>query len=421
MNKIIMTLVALFVVSSVVLTAQEPPRDPNAAMRYLMAMGFMPNISDDDGMKIGEVNSLETYEELPLNLKTAVGEASSFRIKKLLEAAAACTQCNFMPDNTFNPEDIAPPFKAIRKFARFLNAGAWKAIKDGRHEDGARMLVSVFRFGDDMENHGPLISYMLGLGIRNIAMGSMQNLVAGDFKAEAKKIVIDYLKSLPRPALPIKEAIAYERKFSEKLLATLESDEGMVELLKQLEPQPQTDTTKEASSCNANQRVIMGAIEMASMDGITFEKFPDFKAIEEKLLTDKYIRKGFECPNKGQYKVEFSDKDFVVSCSCGANPNAAPPIEETKPAVPADPVLLAKAQEYKKSGKFEKDRAEFLEYHDKILAIDDMQPDAMQKITTLHNDYTNRKNLLIDGIAADFTKCFDKQFKLQAEIDNLTK
>ena len=424
MKRIIMALALIAaLLSSGSVWATEPYRDPNAALRYLMAMGFMPTITDDEGHKLSEVNSLETYAEIPLNLKTAAGEATSFRIKKLLADAAKCRECNFIPDSTCKPEDIVPPYKLMRKFARLLNAGAWKAIHEGRHEEGAGLLVDIFKFGDGIENNGPLISYMFGHAIREIAVNSMKNLVAGDFKPDARKIVTDYLKSLPRPAFPVKEGIKIEKTLGENVLLTLVKEpKDMVEMIKTVEGSygdPQTPPP--ASSCNANQRVLMGALEMAMMDGKVFSEDQDYKSIEEKLVKDQYLKAGFACPSKGEYKIVISDKDIKVSCSCGADPNVPLPAVENQTPAPTDQKLLARAEEYLSSGNFDKDRKEYFELHDKILAVDDSQKDVLQKIDAITADYSKSENWLIKGFAVNFHKCFEKQVKLQEAIDNMIK
>ncbi|MDD3148184.1 MAG: hypothetical protein PHD82_12860 [Candidatus Riflebacteria bacterium] len=425
MNRIILVLVAIAVLftSSSLSAAGEAMRDPNAALRYLTAIGYMPNITDNENSLLSAVNSLETFAALPANLKSVAGEALDFRIKKLLENAARCPDCNFMPDNSYDPTDITPPYKTLRKFARFLNAGAWKAIKSGAHEDGATLLVSVFRFGDGVENYGLLISYMIGHAIREVAVNSMKNFIAGDFRPEAKKIVTDYLKSLPRPAFPVKEGIAFEKTFGEKYLLSLENDpNGLAEIFKQAKGSAGSSAQSAAtSSCVTNQRVIMGAIEMAMMDGIDLKNFADFNAIQEKLLHDKYIKSAFVCPQKGQYKVEpTEDQDFKVSCSCGADPNAPSAVEEKVQPV-EDSELTAQTLEYISSGKFAKDRKEFFESQDKILAVDEMQKDALQTIAAIEKEYKKRDNLLISSFAPSFLKCFEKQLKLQEAIDNLIR
>lgn len=425
MNRIILVLVAIAVLftSSSLSAAGEASRDQNAALRYLTAIGFMPNFTDDENTLLSEVNSIETFAALPANLQSVAGEALDFRIKKLLENAARCPDCNFMPDNSYDPTDITPPFKTLRKFSRFLNAGAWKAIRNGAHEDGATLLVAIFRFGDGVENYGLLISSMIGHAIMEVAVNSMKNFVAGDFRPEAKKIVTDYLKSLPRPAFSVKEGIAFEKTFGEKYLLSLENDpNGLIEIFKQAKGTSGSGAKPAAApSCVTNQRVIMGAIEMAMMDSIDLKTFADFNAIQEKLLQDKYIKSAFACPQKGHYKVEFTkNQDFKVSCSCGADTNAPLAVEEKVQPVD-DSELTAQTLEYMSSGKFTKDRKEFFEYQDKILAVDELQKNVLQTITAIEEEYKKRDNLLISSFAPSFLKCFEKQLKLQEAIDNLTR
>ncbi|MEW6710547.1 MAG: hypothetical protein AB1403_12050 [Candidatus Riflebacteria bacterium] len=395
-------------------------RDPNAALRYLMIMGFMPDLSKDDEDALRDIDSLESYEKMPDKTKRKLSEATSQRTRMLLKYAADCPDCNFMPDQNYKPEDYVPPYRTLRRFSRYLNAGAWSLVKSGDHKGAAELLVSVFRFGDHVENYGPLISVMIGHAIREYALVSMKNFLAADYPAEAKSIITDYIKSLPRPAFNMREGLIWERKFMENVLITLSKDpQGAVEILKVV-----TDYVPPAkaaiSACNANQRVMMGAIEMALMDGISLDGM-DFEAIQKKLVNDKYLLKPLECPDKGTYKVDFkSADDWKVSCSCGADPDA-PPKEEPKPAKEEDPELLAKAKEYQESGKFDKDKKEFYEYFDKILALDIFDKELVQKAKVLHEDYENRDNLLIKTSAPNFEKYFEKQVKMQNNIEELIK
>ncbi|GEM_PF-5936975 len=111
---------------------------------------------------------------------------------------------------------------------------------------------------------------------------------------------------------------------------------------------------------------------------------------------------------------------WTVSCSCGADPDA-PPKEEPEPAKEENPELLAKAKEYQKSGKFDKDKKEFYEYFDKILALDIFDKELVQKVKVLQEDYESRDNLLIKTSAPNFEKIFEKQFKMQIDIEELIK
>lgn len=404
-------------------------KDDNAALRYLMAMGFMPTFSLEDTGKLRDINSLESYDNIPKKIRDKLDEATSNRTLSLLEFAANCKDCNFMPDQSYKPEDYVPPYRTLRAFARYLNAGAWKAIKAGEHEKGAKVLTALFRFGDDAENYGPLISYMIGFAIREIALDSMKNFIAGDFKPEAKEIVRNYLKSLTKPAFKVKSAIYWEKEFSASLLKTLDSLEGAIEIFKQIdtdESEPaETDPQNPVSQCNANQRVLMGALEMAAMDGIKFAENADFASIQQQLLQENYLRVPLVCPRKGEYKVKFFSEDEYteVSCTCGADPEKPVPATEKaeKSSSEKESKIAAKARQYRDSGRFETDRKELLEYYDKILSFNQFQENALDKLEKIQAEYESKNNVLITLSAANFKSVFEKQFKLQKSIDDLIK
>ncbi|MFZ5951365.1 MAG: hypothetical protein ACOYXC_11715 [Candidatus Rifleibacteriota bacterium] len=416
---VVLTVLLVMTTFSKAMAEVEIMRDPNAALRYLMIMGFMPDLTKEDEDALRDIDSLESYEKMSDRTKGKLSEATSQRTRMLLKYAADCPDCNFMPDQNFKPEDYVPPYRTLRRFSRYLNAGAWSLVKKGDHKGAAELLVSVFRFGDHVENYGPLISVMIGHAIREYALASMKNFLAADYPAEAKSIITDYIKSLPKPAFNMREGLIWERKFMENLLKTLTTPEGVIEIMKVATDNVAPVKTS-ISSCNANQRVLMGAMEMALMDGIKFDGM-DFDAIQKKLVNDKYLLKPLECADKGTYKVDFkSADDWKVSCSCGADPDA-PPKEEPKPAKEEDPDLLAKAKEYQESGKFDKDKKEFYEYFDKILALDIFDKELIQKAKVLQEDYESRDNLLIKTSAPNFGMYFEKQVNMQNEIEKLIK
>ena len=421
-NLIHALLIVAVLAGPVSLFGAEKHVDPNAALRYLMAIGYMPEISRSEGTELSEVKDIETLNKLPKSLKEKLTKASHAPIKKLLDDAKKCSLCDFNPDAKLELDDVVPPYRLLRTFARFLNAGAWKAIEEGKHEIGAELFIATFRFGDDFENNGPLISYMLGCNVRELALTSMETFLSQDYKPEAKKAIITYLKSLPRPAFPLKEGILWEKLLGEKILTTLSKNpKNLVELLPEEDEQETIVSNSKESACCANQRVISGALEMAGMDGIKFEKSAKFSDIQNKLLTEKYILKTFECPDKGQYRVEFtSDTDFIVSCSCGANPDT-PKSETQKTTRLENPKLVEKAIEYYSSGKFAKDKNELNEYIDKVLAIDPLAEGALETMEKLTKNYESRGNYIIDNGMANFFRTFKEQVELQKRIDALIK
>lgn len=428
MLSVIIIAFSLFSIS-VSAEAKLPCKDENAALRYLLAMGFMPQFSNDDIDHLRNVNSLERFAKIPEKVRDKLSEATSQHTLKLLELAGRCKDCNFMPDQTYKPEDFPPPFRTIKFFSLYLNAGAWKAIKEGNHVTGANIFVSIFRLGDDVENYGPIISCMIGLDIRRYAFESMKTVLAGDFKPEAKKIIIDYLKSLPRPVINVKEGLYLEKKFTESFLKELNTIDGVLKILRKVTGNPshtpQVSQNEKISLCNANQRVLTGALEIAAMDGIVF--FPTdegFAEIQEKLLKDKVLRGPVECPGKGNYKIEFhpESENIKVSCTCGADPEK-PVQSEEKPVAASnyDAELEVKARKYLSSGQYEQDCNKLLEYYDKMLAMDPFQENGLKRIEELQKKYTSKENVLVKLIAIDFKLVFEKQLKLQEEIDNLEK
>lgn len=74
--------------------------------------------------------------------------------------------------------------------------------------------------------------------------------------------------------------------------------------------QARTDARQKA--CFANQRVLMGAMEMFAMDNPEPMKQLDIG----RLVAEKYLRSAPECPDGGVYSADFKDAfDFKIKCS----------------------------------------------------------------------------------------------------------
>lgn len=205
-------------------------RDDNAAIRYLLAMGHMPQMTREEHKQLRDVNCLESFSNIPDEIVNKLERATSQPILSLLEFAAKAKDCNFMPDQSFNPTDYVAPYRLIRNFAVYLNAAGWKAAADGNYKRAAGLFVSVFRFGDDASKYGPLLGHMIGVSNRTTALKSMINFMSGPFSIGAKSIITDFLSSLPDPAFDAKKAFEWEKFFLEQILQSIDSHEAAYEM-----------------------------------------------------------------------------------------------------------------------------------------------------------------------------------------------
>ena len=422
MKRITWLLLAILIIAgSAQLSAfQEPFEDDNAAVRYLMAMGYMPELSWDEESALRDVKDLKSLAKVSKPIQKKIYKAAGDKIYRLLGYAANCSKCNFTPDMKYSLDDIIPPYRNMRKFARFLNAGAWAAINSGNEEKGAHLLVRTFRFGDDAESYGPLISYMIGLAIRRIAMDSMENFIRGDFKPENKKIIIDYLKSLPTPAFNFKEGIYTEQKWAKRFFKKLDKNPLLLADAKLFEANPKKKIAKDRA-CAANQRVFLGALEMAMMDKVSFGKNPTAESVLKILVEKQYLKKTIVCPAGGKYKIEFIDSDdFDVSCSCGVKPgDIAPQKKEAKPVL--DQYQVEMSKKYCASPQYQKDKEEVLKHYEEIMKMNVRTIKDVEKYSELMDKPKTTKNIILKTVMPNMKKVVEMQVKFQERIDTLIK
>lgn len=299
----------------------EVAKDNNAALRYLLAMGFMPEMTGNSS-ELAHVENIETFKKLSKELQDKVGVVNNYRIKNLLAFAAKCTYCNLAPDfqNLFG-EDIVPPYRSLRTFARFLNAGAWKLISERNHLEGAKLIVATFRYGDDIEDHGPLIGYMVGLAIRKIALRSMKNFLAGDFEQETKNYIIDYLKSIPKPAFNPREGLQNELLSFKNMIIDIEKSPSIIaQLMHEDKTVVSTDSEKKNVAPENNPRLVAKAQSYYSSEQYKkdskeiFEYFNAVLAIDssvsENILKIKALRDDYA--SRGNLFVDNIVPDFFI-------------------------------------------------------------------------------------------------------------
>lgn len=97
-----------------------------------------------------------------------------------------------------------------------------------------------------------------------------------------------------------------------------DSKDGRSSIMKRRQ-HPRSRRELAANACAANQRVIMGALEMADCDNVDLSSLGSTDEILQKLLDDKFLKKMPLCPFGGKYHIESDgSKELTVKCSCGA-------------------------------------------------------------------------------------------------------
>lgn len=74
-----------------------------------------------------------------------------------------------------------------------------------------------------------------------------------------------------------------------------------------------------ANVCSANQRVLLGSLELANEENEDFSSLNSSEEIMRRLIESKYLNKMPVCPFGGKYHIESDGtKEFSIKCSCGA-------------------------------------------------------------------------------------------------------
>lgn len=423
-------IVSILVMVFVSQLAAQPARfiDNNAALRYLMAIGFMPQLSEKAAYVIGDVNSLETLKELKpeirkeLESNTAVGNLRT--IMRLLELASMCTESTFVVDQDYDDESMIPPYRSLRTFARFMVARGWMDAEKGNYADAASKFAHIFRFGANLSREGFAISCMVGIGIQRMAAESINNLLEISNDKAIRKTLHDYFSTLPKPLVDGTMNVSTEKLY---VTNTLKKAEKKPELLIDLDKfrddaakeKPQQSAEK---ACIANQRVLMGAFEMYLMDYKVAKENFDSAAMLKKLVEEEYLKSAPVCENKGTYSITLADKDdFTVSCSCGVSPDAPTSAVDEESAEKVSPELMQKIESYVKSDEFASNKAELVAIFDEILKINPYDVAGDEAAGKIAERIENSQNTLIKTLVINPQSFYKALRENQQRIDNLVK
>jgi hypothetical protein len=358
MRKTVVTVIMVLMFAS--LGAAQPAKfvDDNAALRYLMAMGYMPQISSKTADKLAEIRDLESFKKLNQDNLKELNSASGFlhTVTRLLDLAADCSKCTFIVDKNLDFDTIVPPYRSVRLFARYINAQGWQNAENGAYAEAASKFCHVFRLGLNVSRDGFAINGSFGVAIQKMAVESINNLLALNSDEKVKNILADCFTNLPKPLVDSRVHVDYERLFIANSLKRAEKEPAMfghMELFKDESQKPEPKIVAPDKACAANQRVLLGALEMYFMDNEFAPLASDSETVIKMLVDQQYLKTGPVCANKGTYtftQVE-GEEYYDVSCSCGADPDQqSASTDETEKKEPEfSPAVMKKIDDYIKS------------------------------------------------------------------------
>ena len=430
MKKLLTTVFLVIAMATQLFAAPATFVDNNAALRYMIAIGFMPpQFSENAAYSFGDVNSLESLKKLKpeirkeLESNTAAGNMRT--MLRLLELAALCTESTFVVDQDYDDESIIPPYRSLRTFARFMVARGWIDAEKGNYAAAAAKFAHVFRLGANLGHERFAISGMVGIGIQRMAVESINNLIEISNDASIKKSLYDYFSSLPKPLIGRTLHIEGEKLYVFNMIKKAENKPELLSVLEKFEAKSEKQVSKRSAeaACAANQRVLLGAIEMYMMDHEEAPTNLDSAAILNKLVAEQYPKSAPVCDRNGAYSFSFVDKDdFKVACSCGASPdNQTSTSDDEESSEDVSPEVMQKINDYMKSGEFAKDKEELVAIFDEIMALDGYDIANDEKAGKIAERIENSQNTLIKTMMINPQSFYKSLRENQQRIDDLVK
>jgi hypothetical protein len=428
MGKIIVSLLMVLMFAS--LGAAQPAKfvDDNAALRYLMAMGYMPQISSKTADKLAEIRDLDSFKKLTKDNLKELNSASGFlhTVTRLLDLAADCSKCTFIVDKKLDFDTIVPPYRSVRLFARYINAQGWQNAENGAYAEAARKFCHVFRLGLNVSRDGFAINGSFGIAIQKMAVESINNLLALNSEEKVKKILADCFTNLPKPLVDSRVHIDYERLFIANSLIRAEKEPAMfghMELFKDDSQKSEPKIVAPDKACAANQRVLMGALEMYFMDNEFAPLASDSETVIKMLVDQQYLKAAPVCPNKGKYIFTLVEGEeyYDVSCSCGVDPDQlSASTDETEKKEPEfSPEVMKKIDAYIKSEAYVEDKKEINAIFDEMLKIDPYTAAGDEAAGKLAERIEKNKSALVQYLMMNPQSFYKTLRENQQRVDDL--
>lgn len=438
---ILMILTMLFQLPAFAQNASTTIPTPNAAVGYLMAIGWMNPESEKVMTEFGNTETLADLEKLSPDAKHYITKTSLNTVIHWLVQGAACEHCQFGYEHTWQPDEPVPPFKRLRELSRVARAFGLEQLRDGKAAEALQTFRAIFRLGGHLEVDGPLISGMVGLAIKKIAIKGFGELIT---KGKDEKVIAsarEFLKAQPSATLATKTSLAGEKKYmaaalqlmknSQSSPAELASDWGDGELRSWLPknrgkkeyvtlPSPPVSALK---ACLANQRVLLGAVEMLCMDFSPMPASLTVNVIPEFLVTSQYLKKFPTCQDGGKYELTMiKEGEYEWRCTIHPTPDASgKTISQPPPSAPPAEILaeIEEFQKFMKSSEFDEMIVEALAMLDVAMAFDPYAPEYTAKLEAFDKKIETSTNTVILKAMPNIRKIFEQQIELDDVIKKL--
>lgn len=144
-----------------------PPGEPNAAVAYEAAFGFLPTIKDTDSTaNLDQARALLAGQETGL---------------RLLREAARIPNCVWPIDWAASPDAITfPHFGPLRNGSRLLALHARVLNADGKHDEAVRVCGDIFQMAEHAKQTPVFIGQLVGYAIQGIGTDALQECLLED-------------------------------------------------------------------------------------------------------------------------------------------------------------------------------------------------------------------------------------------------
>lgn len=430
---ILVALAILFHFSAFAQNVSTTIPTPNAAVGYLMAIGWMNPPSEKVMAEFSDAKTLGDLEELSPDAKKYLGDERMNTIIRLLVQGADCEHCRFGYEHTWQPDEPVPPFKRLRELSRVARAFGLEQLRRGKVAEAFQTFRAIFRMGGHLDIDGTLIAGMVGLAIKGVAITGFEELITKGKDDKVMASTREFLKALPSATLSAKTCLVGEKKYLAAALQSMQN--GSVDLAKEWDelrtwlpkkPGAKENATPPSSpvpalkACLANQRVLLGAIEMLSMDfkpmpaSLTIEIIPEF------LVTSQYLNQFPNCPDGGKYELSVG-KEGNYEWRCTIHPTPDESRESVSPPPPSAQTL-AEIEEFKKfmkSPEFEGMVVEALAMFDDAMAFEPYAPDFKAKMDAFSKKIESSSNIVIQRSMPNIRKVLEKQMEQDEAIKKL--
>ena len=447
MRQTIIVVLILIILSTVIGEAR-PGNDPNAAVRYLMALGSLPDVLDKHLDIIDKTHTVDDFGKFDKETRAVLDHPKVAMAMTLLKAGAACPECNFTPDDRGLYSDMIPPYRRIRQFARLARAYAWKCEQEGNLEEAASVLTSVFMLGQHVEENGVLISTMIGIAVRKIAVVALQEMRTRHPQFDWQKTLVPFFAKIPRPAANIKVSLAYERQGIENSLRLGKTrpeifDKDLVFLAPPLmitslakdsfAGKPDLPRVPVSTACRERQRGLLAGVERLQKDIGRVLPATMSADLRPSLAGSGYVSdEVFTCPGSGAISLTpITAETYQVTCSLHGVPQATDTVDLNAEPTVLEPLALsnevkqALTTAYIKSiaatPEYDRQLKEAMKFYEDLLALEPTAPDFIQRARAIQESVYRTKNIFAWSLIPSFDKAQEQANILQKEIDDLLK